>query len=146
MGRTYRVNAFTRLVNLPFGLLGRLGLGADFRYLLTVRGRRTGRPYSTPIDAIDFEGRRWLVAAYGVTNWVRNLRASGEVELTRGSRTTRVRAREVSPEEGAAVLRRYLELVPVTRPYVDVPPNAPASDFQRAVRSHPVFELRAMST
>ena len=143
MAKTYRVNALTRLINLPFSLLGRLGLGANFRHVLTVRGRRSGKPYSTPVDAIEFEGRRWLVAPYGVTSWVRNVRATGDVELSRGGQTEHLAVREVAPGEGAPVLRRYLELVPVTRPYVEVEPDAPTDALERAISGHPVFELRA---
>jgi deazaflavin-dependent oxidoreductase (nitroreductase family) len=141
MAKTYAVTRLTPIINLPFAWLGRLGLGADYRYLLTVRGRRSGREYSTPVDAIEHDGRRWLVAPYGVTEWVRNVRSAGEVELSRGRTTTRMRAREVGADEAAPVLRRYLALVPVTRPYVDIDPDAPLETFHRVAVAHPVFEL-----
>lgn len=145
MTREYRVTWMTRLINRPFAWLARRGLGADFRYVLTVRGRRTGRRYSTPVDAIEHDGRRWLVAAYGVTGWVRNARMAGEVELRRGKQSERMRLREVPAQEAAQVLRRYLELVPVTRPYFSVGPDAPDSALAVEARAHPVFELAAAS-
>ena len=139
--KRYRVTWVTRLINGPFAWLARRGLGADFRYVLTIRGRRTGRPYSTPVDAIEHDGRRWLVAAYGVTSWVRNARAAGEVQLSRGTRSSRMRIREADPDEAAPVLRRYLELVPVTRPYFAAGPDASLDALAAEVREHPVFEL-----
>ena len=64
-----------RAVDRAYRLLTRLGLGASYRHLLTVRGRRSGRTYTTPVDVMDVGGRRWLVAAYGPGNWVKNARA-----------------------------------------------------------------------
>lgn len=139
--KRYRVTWVTRLINGPFAWLARRGLGADFRYVLTVKGRRSGMAYSTPVDAIEHDGRRWLVAAYGVTNWVRNARAAGEVQLSRGTQSRRMRIREADPEEAAPVLRRYLKLVPVTRPYFVAGPDASLDALAAEAGAHPVFEL-----
>ena len=141
MTKKYRVTWVTRLINRPFAWLARRGLGADFRYVLTVNGRRSGRAYTTPVDAIEHDGRRWLVAAYGVTNWVRNARAAGEVQLSRGEDVQHMQIREVEPDEAAPVLRRYLELVPVTRPYFAVGPDASLETLAAEAEAHPVFEL-----
>jgi deazaflavin-dependent oxidoreductase (nitroreductase family) len=135
----------TRLINRPFAWLARRGLGADFRHVLTVRGRVSGKPYSTPVDAIEQDGRGWLVAPYGVTNWVRNARAAGEVELRRGDRIERMRVREASSDEAVPILRHYLEVVPVTRPYFDVGPDATEETLAAEVERHPVFQLETLS-
>ena len=100
---------------------------------------------STPVDAIEHGDRRWLVAPYGVTNWVRNARAAGEVELRRGDRTERMQVREASKGEAVPILRRYLELVPVTRPYFDVGPDATEEALAAEVERHPVFQLETLS-
>jgi deazaflavin-dependent oxidoreductase (nitroreductase family) len=84
MAKTYRLSLGVRLINSVFRLMTRLGLGASYRYVLTVPGRTTGRLYSTPVDVIEAEGDRWLVAAYGPSSWARNTRAAGEVTLSRG--------------------------------------------------------------
>jgi deazaflavin-dependent oxidoreductase (nitroreductase family) len=141
MTKQYRVTWVTRLINRPFAWLARRGVGADYRYVLTVKGRRSGTAYSTPVDAIEHDGRRWLVAAYGVTNWVRNARAAGEVQLSRGTESSRLRIREADPEEAAPVIRRYLELVPVTRPYFAVGRDAQLEALAAEAGEHPVFEL-----
>jgi deazaflavin-dependent oxidoreductase (nitroreductase family) len=143
MTKQYRVTWATRLINRPFDWLARRGLGADYRYVLTVRGRRSGKPYSTPVDAIEHGGRRWLVAPYGITNWVRNARAAGEVELRRGDRTERMRVREAFSADAAPILRRYLELVPVTRPYFEVGPDASDEALAAEAERHPVFQLES---
>jgi hypothetical protein len=77
MARTYRLGPGTRLINWMFTTLTKLGLGASYRHILTVRGRKTGRVYSTPVDGMEVGGHRWLVAGYGVVNWVHNARVRG---------------------------------------------------------------------
>jgi F420H(2)-dependent quinone reductase len=73
--KTYKRNHATRLINWWFRTLTQLGLGAPYRQILTVPGRKTGRPHSTPVDVIEVGGHRRLVAGYGPANWVLNSRA-----------------------------------------------------------------------
>jgi deazaflavin-dependent oxidoreductase (nitroreductase family) len=141
MAKTYRVSGGTRLINGIFRVMTRLGLGASYRHILTVRGRKTGRLYSIPMDVMDWGGYPWLVAPYGVVNWVHNVRASGEVTLTRGGRSRRFRAEEVGAPEAVPVLRQYLREVPVTRPYFDAAPDAPDEAIAGELPKHPVFRL-----
>ena len=77
--------------------------------VLTVRGRRSGLPRSTPVNLMALDGERYLVAPRGVTEWVRNVRVSGEAELRVGRRVERVGLVEVALEERPAVLRVYLK-------------------------------------
>src|SRR2546423_3680540 len=77
--------------------------------LLTMRGRRSGRWRTVPIGMIELEGRSFVQASYGEIGWVANLRADGEATVTHpDGRLIPVRAIELSPEEGGAVLRRRL--------------------------------------
>lgn len=78
-------NLFERILNKAFGILVGLGLGLRHNYLVEVRGRKTDRIYSTPIDLLEVEGRRFLVAPRGRTQWVRNAEAAGEVTLKEAS-------------------------------------------------------------
>jgi hypothetical protein len=73
-----------RAINKVFGFLVGLGLGLQHNYLLQVRGRKSGRVYSTPVDVLDRAGKRYLVAPRGYTQWVRNAIASGTVSLKKG--------------------------------------------------------------
>jgi deazaflavin-dependent oxidoreductase (nitroreductase family) len=79
MAKTYRRHLGTRLINWWFRTLTKLALGASYRHILTVPGRKTGRLHSTPVDVIEAGGQRWLVASYGPANWVLNTRAAGGV-------------------------------------------------------------------
>ena len=141
MTRTYRVNTGTRLVNRAFAVMTRLGLGKAYRHILTVPGRRTGTPHSTPVDVMTRDGERWLVAAYGITNWVHNARAAGKVTLSRGGRSETVYVTELDPSDSVPVLRQYLREVPVTRPYFAVTADSPDEDVAADAYRHPVFRL-----
>src|SRR3954447_21322165 len=77
--------AIERLFNRAFGFLIGKGLGFKHNYLLQVRGRKSGKLYSTPIDLLERDGRPYLVAPRGHTQWVRNAEAAGEVVLKKGS-------------------------------------------------------------
>src|SRR5437773_4598060 len=76
-------------------LLLRRGLPAGPNVLLTVRGRRTGRPHSTPVAMWELGDRRFVQASFGEVNWVRNLRASGEAVIRRGRWSLAVSATEL---------------------------------------------------
>jgi deazaflavin-dependent oxidoreductase (nitroreductase family) len=130
-----------RAVDGAYRLLTRLGLGASYRQLLTVRGRRSGRAYTTPVDVMDIAGRRWLVAAYGPGSWVKNARAAGEVTLSRGGRSRTYHVAEAEPSEAVPVLRRYLAEVRVVRPYFDATPDSPDEALLAELPRHPVFAL-----
>jgi deazaflavin-dependent oxidoreductase (nitroreductase family) len=141
MAKTYRRSAGTRLINSLFRGLTRLGLGASYRHILTVPGRKTGRLYSTPVDVITVEGQRWLVAGYGPANWVRNLRAAGEATLSRGRDSQRFKVEETAAPAAVPVLRRYIAEIRVTRPYFDASPDSPDADIAAELPRHPVFRL-----
>lgn len=141
MAKTYRIGTGTKLINLVFRAMTRRGLGKGYRHMLTVRGRKTGKLHSTPVDVMQDGDRRWLVAAYGVTNWVRNARTAGEVQIARGRYRETLRVAELAPEDSVAVLRQYLREVPVTRAYFDVTSDSTDEQFAAEAVRHPVFQL-----
>ena len=141
MAATYRLTPIRRAANQLVRLLLRLGLIPGPTYLLTVRGRRTGRTLSTPVTLVEEGGERWLVAPYGDVAWVRSARVAGHVTLTRGRQAEGVTIRELAPAEAAPVLRLYVTRVPITRPYFDVTPASPIADFEAEASRHPVFRL-----
>ena len=141
MARQYRLALVRRVVNAimrPLALRGRAG---PHTYVLTVRGRRTGREYSTPVTLVEDETGRWLVAPYGEVSWVRNARVAGRVKLSRAGRTEDVAITEAGAADAAPVLKKYVTNVPVTRPYFDVRPDDPVSAFEAEASHHPVFRL-----
>jgi len=76
--------------------------------VLTVAGRRTGRPHSVPVNLLTLDGERYLVAPRGNTQWVRNARAAGSAELRVGRRIERVGLVELPATDRTPVLRVYL--------------------------------------
>jgi deazaflavin-dependent oxidoreductase (nitroreductase family) len=141
MAATYRLTPARRAANRVVRLLLTLGLMPGPTYLLTVPGRRTGRPLSTPVTLVEEGGQRWLVAPYGEVPWVRNARAAGRVTLTRGRHAETVSLRALGAAEAAPVLQRYVTRVPITRPYFDVTPDSPLTAFEAEAARHPVFAL-----
>ena len=141
MARAFRMSRVERVNNAVFRRLIGLGISPGGASLLTVTGRRSGRPRSTPVNPIEQDGTRWLVAPYGAVGWVRNVRASGEVELSHGRHSQRFRATEVEAEEAAPVLRAYVRKLRVVRPYFNARPDDPLDAFTAEAKRHPVFRL-----
>lgn len=139
--RAYRLTWVQRCANTVYTLMTRCGLGAQYRHLLTVVGRQTGLPRTTPVDVMSYAGSQWLVAPYGAVNWVRNLRASGQGMLRRGSRCHTFRAVEADTRTAVPVIRQYIEQVPITRSYWGVGPDATDEELAQKAARHPVFEL-----
>ncbi len=67
--------------------------------LVTIRGRRSGLPRTTPIAVIEVGGRRWIWSPWGDVQWVRNLRSAGQATITARRRSEDVRATELDPEQ-----------------------------------------------
>lgn len=80
--------------------------------VLTVAGRKTGKPRSTPVTPMDVDGERYVVNGYPGADWVENVRAADEAMLTKGRHSERVRMVEVPPEDARPVLRAFPELAP----------------------------------
>jgi hypothetical protein len=93
------------------------------------------------VNVLNFEGKSYLVAPRGTTEWVRNLRASGQGALLRGGKRVPITANEVPASERAPMLQRYLrENSASAGSYFDVRgPEAPLSEFERIAEKHPVF-------
>jgi deazaflavin-dependent oxidoreductase (nitroreductase family) len=92
----------------------RRGLGGP-NVLLTVRGRRSGQPRTTPVAMLEHDGRRFVEAAFGEVDWVRNLRASGQAVLRGGRWSQAVRAVELPPEAGGRLVHDLLADFPRRR-------------------------------
>ena len=141
MARPYRLGFWRRLVNLIIRALLRLGMSPPHTYLLTVRGRKSGQLYSTPVTLVEENGNRWLVSPYGEVGWVRNARAAGRIMLSRGRQSEIVIITELRPEEAAPVLKKYISQYPITRPFFDVTPQSSIEDFVAEAPRHPVFRI-----
>ena len=135
-------SALERLLNRAIGALVARGLGPAHMWVLEVRGRRSGRIRATPVDLLVEDGRRYLVAPRGYTEWVRNAEASGEITLRRGRRRVAYRLRALPAAEKPAILRAYLDRFrrEVQR-YFPVPAGSPPDAFAPLISRYPAFEL-----
>jgi deazaflavin-dependent oxidoreductase (nitroreductase family) len=140
--RFNRPTMVDQAINKVFGLFVGLGLGLRHNYLLQVRGRKTGRVYSTPVDVLERNGKRYLVAPRGQTQWVRNAITSGTVSLKRGRRSENFGVRLLLDEEKPEILKAYLERYKLTvQRYFPVRAGSPSEAFIPLTGGYPVFEL-----
>lgn len=139
-----RPDWFTKNVfNRGVALLTRLGISVYGSRILAVQGRRTGEWRSTPVNLLILEGQRYLVAPRGHTQWVRNLRATGEGRLLVGRRSENFRAAEISDDARPPILRAYLRKwrFEVGVFFGGVGPEATDEELRRIAPDHPVFQI-----
>jgi deazaflavin-dependent oxidoreductase (nitroreductase family) len=137
-------SAVEKIFNRVFGFLVGVGLGFSYNYLLQVRGRKSGKLYSTPINLLERDGKRFLVAPRGRTQWVRNAEAAGEVTLKKGSTRQKFRLRPIAEGEKPELLKAYLDTFKrEVQRYFPVAAGSPAQSFVKLSASYPVFELLA---
>ena len=146
MSKTLHLNFADRMGNALITTLLRAGVKIGTTSLLTVRGRKSGQPHTVPVTLIEQDGQRWLVAPYGVVQWVRNIRAAGTATLTRGRRSEAISVTELPAQQAAPVLKQYLSQVAVVRPYFDVTKDSPLETFEREAPRHPVFQIMTMES
>src|SRR6266487_5735461 len=90
--------------NRAFGFAVGLGLSPSYNYLLEVRGRKSGKVYSTPVNLHEFGGKQYLIAPRGRTQWVKNAEVSGEIVLKKRSERQKFRIRPISDAEKPEIL------------------------------------------
>lgn len=137
---------FTRRIFNPIvAAFTRLGLSLLGSRVLEVRGRSSGAPRRTPVNLLVFDGERYLVAPRGETQWVRNLRASGDGRLLLGRRSEPFTAEEVDDDHKVPILRAYLARwkAEVGVFFEGVGPDSSEDELRKAAPRHPVFRLGA---
>jgi deazaflavin-dependent oxidoreductase (nitroreductase family) len=131
-----------RWFNRAFGFLVGLGLSPSFNYLLEVKGRKSGKVYSTPVNLHEVNGKQYLVAPRGRTQWVRNAEASGEVTLRKRSQRLTFKLRPLADSEKPEILKSYLIRYGSTvQRFFPVRPDAPLAAFAEIAAGYPAFEL-----
>jgi deazaflavin-dependent oxidoreductase (nitroreductase family) len=135
----FTTNVFNRLV----AGLTRLGVSVYGSRVLEVRGRTSGQWRQTPVNLLRYEGNDYLVAPRGHTQWVKNLRASGEGRLRVGRRIEPFTAAELPDDEKPRLLRAYLKKwkFEVGVFFGGVGPDSPDDELRRIAPDHPVFRL-----
>lgn len=104
---------YLKPMNRVMKAVQKLGIPTGPAMVLTVPGRRSGQPRSTPMTPFDFRGGLYVVAGYPGADWAANARAAGIGTLARGRRKRRVRIVELSAEDARPVLREFPAKVPV---------------------------------
>jgi deazaflavin-dependent oxidoreductase (nitroreductase family) len=135
---------FTRVVfNGAVAGMTRLGVSVWGSRVLRVRGRRSGQLRSTPVNLLNFDGHRYLVAPRGETQWVRNLRSAGTAELVVGRRSEPFRAFEISDAEKPPILRAYLKRwkAEVGVFFDGVSASSSEEELARIAPRHPAFRI-----
>jgi deazaflavin-dependent oxidoreductase (nitroreductase family) len=133
---------FTRHVfNPTISLLTRLGVSVLGSRQLRVRGRTSGEWRTVPVNLLTHDGKRYLVAPRGETQWVRNLRVAQEGELRVGRRTEAFRATEIEDDDKVAILRAYLERwkAEVGVFFGGVSADSSDEELRRIAPDHPAF-------
>jgi deazaflavin-dependent oxidoreductase (nitroreductase family) len=109
----FRPPRWLKQMNKVVVAMQRLGVPAGPSMVLTVPGRKSGQPRSTPMTPFDHDGGLYTVAGYPGADWAANARAAGLGILARGRRSRRVRIVELSAEQSRPVLRAFAVKVPV---------------------------------
>jgi deazaflavin-dependent oxidoreductase (nitroreductase family) len=133
----------SHVFNRVVAALTRAGISVLGSRVLEVRGRKTGELRRTPVNLLAYEGSRYLVAPRGHTQWVRNLRASGEGRLWLGRRAESFTATELPDDAKPPLLRAYLKRwkAEVGVFFGGVGPDSSDEELRRIAPDHPVFRL-----
>jgi deazaflavin-dependent oxidoreductase (nitroreductase family) len=130
-----------RLFNSSVAWLTRRGVSVWGSRVLYVRGRATGQWRSTPVNVLSHDGRRYLVAPRGQTQWVRNIRVAGGGELRVGKKVEKFTVTELADVEKPRILRAYLRRwkVEVGVFFGGVDANASDARLLKIAPGYPVF-------
>jgi hypothetical protein len=96
-------SAFTRKVFNPLAMS--LGIGGSTA--LVVKRRSSGATQEVPVVPVSYDGVEYVVSARGESEWVRNVRSAGKLELRRRGASTAYKAVEIPVADSAAVITAY---------------------------------------
>jgi deazaflavin-dependent oxidoreductase (nitroreductase family) len=121
------------------------GVPMGFNALVTIRGRTSGEPRTTPLAVVEQGGRRWVWSPWGEVHWVRNLRAAGRATITIRRREEVVTATELDARERIAFFRDVMgplaRGIPLGMTFVRVIDQVDLDDPLAAAEGRTVFEL-----
>ena len=124
------------------GALAQLGIAPGPTTRLTVTGRTSGKPRTTPVYLFEHQNDRWIVSPYGERAWVKNTRANaGAAHIQRGRRRETVRLEEVDAAPATPVLLAYLAFASYPRAYFDITQDSPLASVEAEAPRHPVFRV-----
>lgn len=138
----------TRLFNEAIRHLAERGVSIAGSTALRVRGRHTGQTRAVVVNLMSVDGRQYLVSPRGNTQWARNVRAAGTVELGPRRRSHDRRAIELGDDAKPALLEHYLDrwYWQVKGHVGELTPASTAAERRAVAPSIPVFELAPQTT
>jgi len=133
-----------RAFNEVFRLLAEVGVSIAGTVAIRVRGRKSGKPRAVVVNLLTVNGRDYLVSPRGNTQWVRNARAAGVIELGPRWHSSEVRIAELADDAKPELLRRYLDrwFWEVKGHIGGLTPESSDIELRAAASSIPVFELQ----
>lgn len=137
---------FTKTIfNPTVAAMTRAGISVWGSRILRVKGRTSGEWRSAPVNLLKYEGKQYLVAPRGQTQWVRNMRVAQAGELLLGTKVEPFKAVEVTDSEKIPILRAYLKKwkAEVGVFFSGVSADSPEADLRRIAPDHPVFRIEA---
>jgi deazaflavin-dependent oxidoreductase (nitroreductase family) len=141
-------NRAARAANAAIRWLAEMGISIAGTRALRVRGRKSGKQRAVVINLLTVDGVDYLVSPRGNTQWARNVRAAGVVEMGPRWRSEHLRVTEVDDAAKPEVLRRYLaRWYWQVKGYVaGLTPESSDEQLRAAAPTIPVFVLAAGST
>jgi deazaflavin-dependent oxidoreductase (nitroreductase family) len=136
-------NRIARAGNAVIRWLAELGISIAGTRALQVRGRKTGKPRAVVVNLLTLDGVDYVVSPRGNTQWARNVRAAGELEIGPRWRRRRAEINEVSDDAKPELLRRYLaRWYWQVKDYVGgLTPDSTDEQLRAGAPSIPVFAL-----
>jgi len=122
--------------------LHRLGISVQGSQTLAVRGRKSGEMRTNPVNPFELDGKTYLLAPRGNTQWVRNVRAAGQGELRRGRKARHFHAAEVPDSEKLPLMRLYMDKWSwEVKGFLGIDADASDEEIERILPDHPAFVL-----
>ncbi|NKQ55839.1 nitroreductase family deazaflavin-dependent oxidoreductase [Amycolatopsis sp. K13G38] len=135
-----------KLVNRLVIGLQKLGLPLGTMRLLTVRGRKSGQPRTTPVSPLTVDGKRYVIGGFANGDWVANARANGDAVLARGRHRENIRLVELPPDERGPIMRAFPREVPHGVPMfvkAGIVENPTPDEFEKGAAKVVVFRIEA---
>ncbi|MGI5217021.1 nitroreductase family deazaflavin-dependent oxidoreductase [Nocardia sp. CA-290969] len=110
-----RVPRWLKPMNRAMVAVSRIGVSLPMA-LLTVPGRKSGKPRTTPVTPFEYQGAEYVLGGIPGADWVKNVQAADTAELKLGKRRRTVRLVEIPAADSAPVLREFPRLVPTGVP------------------------------
>jgi deazaflavin-dependent oxidoreductase (nitroreductase family) len=108
---------YLKSMNKVMMAVQKLGIPTGPAMVLTVPGRRSGKPRSTPMTPFEYNGGLYVVAGYPGADWAANARAADTGTLSKGRRSRQVKIVELTAEQARPVLRVFPIEVPVGKAF-----------------------------